>query len=176
MSYAFTMLARSPTVPPFVLLHPLMRSLSVLGRRAGLEHPKVAAAAHLDALPDWFPQFASLPRAGLHDRVREGLQVVFPGLDVVGVDRQPHHVPAARRGQPGGVLLAQVVTVRLDIRGQRPEYRGRFAVHVRQRVNGRMLARGARAATGTHRPTSLTSSNHGRGSVAAAPRALDTPM
>ena len=63
---------------------------------------------------------------------------------------QPDHVPAARRGQPGGVLLAQVIAVRLDVRGQRAEHRGRVAVHVGQRVHRRMLACGARAATRTH--------------------------
>jgi hypothetical protein len=48
------------------------------------------------------------------------------------------------------VLLAQVVAVRLGVRGQRAEHRRRVTVHIRQRVHGRMLACGARAATRTH--------------------------
>src|SRR3984885_13778372 len=116
----------------------------------------MAAAAHLDPLADGL-RVAALPRLGLHDRVGQRLQVIFPLPGRLGIDRQAHHIPASRGDQPGSVLLTQVVAVRLYIRGQRAEYSGGIPVHVGQRVNGRMLARGARAATGTHRPTSLTS-------------------
>src|SRR6266567_2821712 len=106
MSYALTMLARSPNAD---LAYGLL-----VGPRS---------------------------RLGLHHRVRERFQVI--GAVLGRFHGQPHHVPAARRGQPGGVLFAQVVAVRLDIGRQRPEHRGGVAVHVRQRVDGRMLACGA---------------------------------
>jgi hypothetical protein len=115
----------------------------------------MAASAHLNALANGFggglPRGASrragtrrlagpIGTAGLADDVRQRLEVVgpFPGR----VGRQFHHVPAARRDQPGGVLLAQVITVRLNIGREWPEHGRRVTVHVRERVDGRLLARG----------------------------------
>jgi hypothetical protein len=131
-------------------------------RRGGTDYPQVAAAADLDALAYRFgdlvvgTRVALVPggrlartgmrnsagavrAASLADYVREGLQVV--GTLLRRVRRQAHHVPAARHDEPGGVLLAQVITVRLNICGKRPEHRRGVAVHVRERVDGRLLAR-----------------------------------
>ena len=82
-------------------------------------------------------------RAGapcLADDVRQRLKVVGPFLR--RVRRQPDHVPAARHDQPGGVHLAQVLAVRFDVGRERPEHGRGVAVHVRERVDGRLLARG----------------------------------
>ena len=83
MSYALTMLARSPTLdlPPVTQRRPafaecgLAPSLSVL-RGPRTQHPQVAAAADLDALPDRLLFRPRRPRLRLHDRVRERLQVI----------------------------------------------------------------------------------------------------
>src|ERR1700722_19170493 len=165
MSYALTMLARSPTAGHASRLRPgpglYLASLSVL-RGARAQHAEVAAAADFDALADGvlagvvdvsaevFAEVFAEPALGmgLHDRVGQGFQVV--GALLGRVHGQPHHIPAARRGQPASVLFAQVIAVRLDVRGQRAEDRGGVAVHVGQRVYRRMLACGARAATRTH--------------------------
>src|SRR5579875_15419 len=126
-----------------------------LGRGGGAQDAQMAAAAHLDALADGFggglalgvPRLGGTRRlagvpgaAGLADDVRQRLNVLgpFPG----GILRQPYPVPPARHDEPGGVLLAQVVTVRLDVCRERPEHGRRVAVHVRERVDGRLLARG----------------------------------
>src|SRR5271170_5169636 len=150
MSYALTMLARSPTAghasrcwlprlgwPGGTASEnwvSYLASLSVL-RRAGAQHPEVAAAADLDALADGLGVHLAL-RVGFHHRVGQRFQVI--GALLGRVHGQPHHVPAARRGQPAGVLLAQVIAVRLDVGSQRAEDRGRVAVHVGQRVYRRM--------------------------------------
>src|ERR1700722_7654652 len=169
MSYALTMLARSPTAGHASRLRPglglYLASLSVL-RGARAQHAEVAAAAAVGALADGllagvvdvsarvsarvFAEVFAEPALGmgLHDRVGQRFQVV--GALLGRVHGQPHHIPAARRGQPAGVLLAQVIAVRLDVRGQRAEDRGRVAVHVGQRVYRRMLACGARAAPRLH--------------------------
>jgi hypothetical protein len=85
----------------------------------------------------------------LTHRVGQRFQVI--GLRRRGLDREPDHVPAARRGQPVSVRRAQVVTVRLDVRCQRAENSGRVGVDVRERVDSRLLARGAGAdADGAH--------------------------
>ena len=77
---------------------------------------------------------------GLADDVRQRLQVV--GTLLGGIGGQSQHIPAARHDQPGCVFLAQVVTVRLDIGRKRPEHGRGVAVHVRERVDGGLLARG----------------------------------
>src|SRR5580692_7924063 len=157
------MLARSPTAGHASRLlpawaGPYQASLSVL-RGARAQHSEVPAAADFDALADGLliDVFAEVVAEvfaepalglGLHHRVGQRFQVI--GALLGRVHGQPDHVPAARRGQPGGVLFAQVIAVRLDVRGQRAEDRGRVAVHVGQRVYRRMLACGARAATRTH--------------------------
>src|ERR1700677_2606315 len=143
MSYAFTILARSPIPPPVQLA--LLTSLSVFGR-SGLQHPEVATPTDLDALADGLP--GTLPRPVVHHRVGQRLQVIGAGLGRL-LERQPDHIPATRRGQPAGMLLAQVIAVRLRGRGQRAEHRRGVPVHVRQCVYRQILARGARAATGT---------------------------
>jgi hypothetical protein len=72
-----------------------------IGRRTGLRFPAVAGGA------------------GLADDVGDGLEVVGPLL--LRAWPQAHHIPAARRDEPGGVLLAQVIRVRLHVGRQRPE-------------------------------------------------------
>src|SRR5580692_3093769 len=178
MSYALKMLARSPTAGSASrdrtgdgraqAAWPAP-SLSVL-RRPGAQHSQVAAPTDLDALADGL-LFLPGPRLGLHHRVGERLQVI--GAVLSRIRRQPDHVPAARRGQPARVFLAQVIAVRLHVRRQRSEDCGGVAVHVGQRVYRRMLARGARAATGTHQPTSLT---HRRTVVPEPGTASDTTV
>src|SRR5580704_8215743 len=121
MSYALTMLARSPTAGHASRLRPglglYLASLSVL-RGARAQHAEVAAAADFDALADGLlagvfadvvAEILAEPALGmgLHDRVGQGFQVV--GALLGRVHGQPHHVPAARRGQPAGVLFAQVI-------------------------------------------------------------------
>src|SRR5450631_2359785 len=127
-------------------------------RRGRADHSEVTAAAYLDALPDRLRarrdrgQLTLLGR--LTDGVGQGLQVVHALLD--GVSGQPDDIPAPGHGEPLGVLGAQVVAVRLDVGGQRAEHRGGVTVDVRERVDRGLPACGARAATRTHRPTSLT--------------------
>src|SRR5262245_41454914 len=124
MSYALAMLARSPNAGP-APRDPTVRpprasappSLTALPRPRA-QHPQVAPASDLDALADGLllePAIRPRPRLGLHHRVRERFEVIGAILD--RFHRQPHHVPAARCDQPGGVLLAQVVAVRLDVGG-----------------------------------------------------------
>src|ERR1700722_9256529 len=129
MSYALTMLARSPTLdPPSVTRTApcLYRtrpgpSLSVL-RRPGTQHPQVAAAADLDALADRLFFLLRRPGLGFHDRLGERLEVIFTILR--RIRGQPDHVPAARGGQPTRVLFAQVIAVRLERRRQRAGHSG----------------------------------------------------
>src|SRR5271163_1326322 len=114
------MLARSPTAGHAsrslpARAGPYLASLSVL-RGTRTQHPEVAAAADFDALADGLLVGVFAEPAlglGLHHRVGQRLQIV--GALLSRVHGQPHHVPAARRGQPAGVLLAQVIAVRLDV-------------------------------------------------------------
>ena len=76
----------------------------------------------------------------LTDDVRNRLKIIGPFLSRVG--RQPDHVPAARHHQPGGMHLAQVPRVGVDVTRERAEYGRGVLVHVRERVDGRLLARG----------------------------------
>lgn len=131
----------------------------------------MAATAHLDALADWLcrtrpgrvtrcaSRRAALtgtprrPRRGTRggrrgrgrgvsrfpDDIRERLKVVSAFLR--WISRQAHHIPATGHDKPRRVLLAQVVAVRFLVRGQRPEHGRGVAVHVRERVDGRLLAR-----------------------------------
>src|SRR5690606_10334509 len=82
-------------------------------------------------------------------RVGECLQVV--GGRLGGLVGQAHDLPPAGRGEPLGMLGAQVVTVRLRVRRERTEHGGRVGVNVREREDGRLTAGGARtAADGAH--------------------------
>jgi hypothetical protein len=110
------------------------------------------AAAHFDPLPDRF--VGRLWACRLAHGVRERLKIV--GRWLRWFHGQPHNLPAERRGQPFGVQCAQIVAVWLDVGGQRPEHRGRVAVHVRECADGRLLAGGAGATTGTHLLTSFS--------------------
>src|SRR5579875_1780253 len=149
---------RGPAPPPPVGRLPgwpgLLPPASLGWRRA--QHPQVPPPADLDALPDRLGPGAGPGRARrLPHRVGQGLQVVAR-RPVAGAERQPHDVPPARRGEPVGVLAAQVVAVRLDERGERPEDRRGVPVHVGQRAHGIPPAGRPRAAARTQRLTSLT--------------------
>ena len=84
--------------------------------------------------------------SGLADRVGECLEVVAAGLHRAGVDVEPDDLPAAGGGEPTGVLLAQVVGVRLGIRRERPDDGGRVGVDVGERRHRGAAAGGPRAA------------------------------
>ena len=85
---------------------------------------------------------------GLADRVREGEQVVVGGASRREVGDQPQHLPAARRGQPLGVPVAQVVGVRLGVGRERAEHCRLVGVDIGERRDRGTGARGARAAAG----------------------------
>jgi hypothetical protein len=80
------------------------------------------------------------------DRVGKCLEIIAAGQHGVGITVEANDLPAARRGQPPGVLLAQVVGVRLRIGGQRAHNSGRVGVDVGERRDRRPAAGGPRAA------------------------------
>lgn len=84
---------------------------------------------------------------GLPYGVRQGFQIVAAGAGRRRAVREPHDLPAARRGQPLAVFRAQVIAVGLGIRGERAEDRGRIGIDVRQCRDSGTAARGARTAT-----------------------------
>ena len=83
---------------------------------------------------------------GFANGVGECLEVVAVGEDGARVDIEADNLPAARHGQPAGVLFAQVVGVRLCVRGERADDRGRVGVDVSERRDRRPAAGGPRAA------------------------------
>src|SRR3954453_21006395 len=83
----------------------------------------------------------------LADRVGQRQQVVTGRAGVVEVDLVPHDLPAAGDGQPLGVELAQVVTVRLREGRQRADDGRGLGVHVGQGRRCRLRAAAAGAAT-----------------------------
>lgn len=90
---------------------------------------------------------AFLGPGGLAHGVGQGFQVVAAGPDRTGVRGQPYDLPAAGRGQPLGVLRAQVVAVGFRVGGERAEDGRGVRVDVRQRRDGGAAASGARTAT-----------------------------
>ena len=120
------------------------------GRRRP-QHPQMPATAHLDALSDRL--LGGLRPSGLPYRVRQGLQVVAGWLR--GFDGQPDDLPAERRGQPLGMRRTQVVAVRLDVGRKWPKHSSGVTVYVGEGTDGRSLAGGSGATTGTHLSTSL---------------------
>jgi len=128
--------------------------------RGGTNDTQVAATANLDTLADRLRRGGSSRPRGLArlshrtrlgrggpvrasyvaDDVRERLEVI--GALLRGVGRQPHHVPPARHHEPRGVHLAQVPRMRVDVPRERAENGRGVLVHVRERVDGRLLARG----------------------------------
>jgi hypothetical protein len=72
------------------------------------------------------------PRPGrFSNRVRESQQVVMRRWGRYEVGRKPNNLPATRGGQPLSMDSAEVVTMRLGVRGQRPKYRRGIRVDVR---------------------------------------------
>lgn len=94
----------------------------------------MATAPGLDAAPLWLGSLDRTRR--LAYGVGERFEVVVRRLTGIGVGRKPQDVPAPRRGQPLGVELAQVITVRLGVYRQRAENGRLIGVHVRQRGDG----------------------------------------
>jgi len=135
-------------------------------RLPGLRRPRLARPGlclHRLSLDRLCLHRLSLSRLGLHRLGRAGLGygarlggALSPAhvtndigqcLKVVGallgrVRRQPDHVPAARHHQAGRVHLAQVPRVGVGVSRKRTEHGRRVLVHVRERVDGRLLARG----------------------------------
>ena len=137
--------ARRPSLP--ACAGPEGRSYLSRSRASGEER----STRRCPRLPTSTPWPTGSPGGGqgrLPYRVGQRLQVI--GLRWRGLHREPHDFPAARHGQPVGVRRAQVVAVRLDVRGQRAEDRGGVAVHVGQRVDRELLAGGPGAAAGGH--------------------------
>ena len=98
----------------------------------------MAPATHFDALTGRLGWRAR--RRSLANSISQGFQVVGHSSLVRLADRKPDHLPAAGSGHPVGVPGAQVIAVRLHEGCQRPEYGGRVAVDVGQRVQGGLLA------------------------------------
>lgn len=119
-------------------------------RRA--QHPKVAAAGDLHRVRRARAAASGFGRTFVRTRgfpygVGERFEVVTAGAGGRGGVGEPHHFPAARRGQPLTVLSTEVVAVGLGIGGERAEDRSRVGIDVRQCRDGRAAARGARTAT-----------------------------
>jgi hypothetical protein len=74
----------------------------------------------------------SRPPGRLPDRIGEGQQVVRTRLRRICRHGQAQDFPAAGHRQRPGVLFAQIVTMRLRVRGQRAQHSGGVRVHVRQ--------------------------------------------
>jgi hypothetical protein len=66
------------------------------------------------------------------DGIRKGEQVIRAGLLGSRRHRQPQDLPAPRDRQGACVLLAQIVTMRLGVRGQRTEGCCGVCIDVRQ--------------------------------------------
>lgn len=74
----------------------------------------------------------SWPQGRLPDRIGEGQQVIRTRLRRSGRHGQAQDFPAAGHGQRAGVLVAQIVTMRLRVRGQRAQHSSGVRIHVRQ--------------------------------------------
>jgi hypothetical protein len=72
---------------------------------------------------------------GLPHRLGERYQIVLRGRRRLELPVVAHQIPAAWGGQTPGVLLAQVVRMRLGERGERSDHRGRLGIDVGQRRN-----------------------------------------
>jgi hypothetical protein len=88
-----------------------------------------------------------LGRLGVHGQgssfthcIRESQQVIRPRLLRRGRHGQPQDFPPARDGQGSGVLLAQIVTMRLRVSGQWPQYGCGVGIHVCQSSHRRLAA------------------------------------
>src|SRR6478736_1047799 len=128
------------------------------------QHPQVAASPDLDGAlrvgGAGGGRGAGL--AGLTHRVGEGEQVVRRRARVDELPGQTHDLPAPRRGQPLGVLGAQVVGVWLGVGGQRTQDRGLVGIDVGQGRDG---------SPGTGGAGTLARQTHGGTVVRGAPAA-----
>jgi len=143
----------------------LARAPTVLRRRP--QHTQVTAPAHFNPLP--YRLGRSRRPGRLTDGVGKRLKVVRGGL-LARRERKPDDVPAPRSGQPVRVRAAQVVAVRFDVGGKRPEHRRGIAVHVRQRADGISRA-GRPGAAARTRASHLAHSSVRRSGASAAPPA-----
>lgn len=72
------------------------------------------------------------PQGRLSDRIGEGKQVIRTRLRRSCRHGQAQDFPAAGHGQRASVLFAQIVTMRLRVRGQRAQHSSGVRIHVRQ--------------------------------------------
>src|SRR5882757_2462945 len=99
-------------------------------------------------VPGATPAVEPLLRPGrLADGVGQRFQVVAAGPYRAVVRRQPYDLPAARRGQPLGMLGAKVVAMGLGVGREGAENGRGVRVDVRQCRDGGTAASGARTAT-----------------------------
>jgi hypothetical protein len=84
--------------------------------------------------------------ARLTDRLGEGDQVVDVVRRRIEFALVPNEIPATRRGQAAGVLLAEIVRMRLGECGERSDDGGGVCVDIRQRRHSQPGAAVARAA------------------------------
>ena len=87
---------------------------------------------------------------GLTHGIGQGKKVVGAGAAGGLVRREAQDLPAAGRGEPLAVEVAQVVGMRFGVRRKRSEDGRLLGVDVGQRVQGAATAGGARTATETH--------------------------
>ena len=83
---------------------------------------------------------------GFTHSVGESLEIVAAGQHRVGIAVEADDLPAAWRGEPPCVLLAEVVGVWLGVGGQRAHDRRRVGVDVSERRDRGPAASGPRAA------------------------------
>ena len=79
-------------------------------------------------------------RCGFPDGIGQCQEVIWPGLVGCGRHRQPEDFPAAGNCQRPGMLLAQIVTMRLGIRSQGAQDCSGVCVYVRQCSHRRLAA------------------------------------
>ena len=79
-------------------------------------------------------------RGGVPHGIRKGKEVVWSGLLGSGRHCQAQDFPTPGYRQRIGMLFAEVVTVWLGVRGQRPQDRGGVCIDVRQGGYRRLAA------------------------------------
>src|SRR6266542_2081725 len=146
-SYALTMRLRSDTSTSLVVEQvagPGRPRLADKASSSGRDDPQVAAPAQM--LSEVGVVAGGARAAGLADRLGQRHQIVAAGWRWLEVAVIADQIPASWRGQPPGMLLAQVVGVRLGEGGQRTHDSGRVGIEEGQRRDGRPGAAVAGAA------------------------------